>query len=162
DLTEVHSRVETTVRPTPRASLELAGGRHPVEANDDGADVPADVDDRMLARHRVPARVRVGHWSSHLIEYPDFGVPTYGQAGSSVRPGLPYVRSSIALAAPSGVKVLSTNGIVRPATARSSIVTMSSVNLRPLGNPARSPPRMPNRFGEPDGGMATLSRSRSD
>ena len=71
------------------------------------------------------------------------------------------VPSVTALAAPSGVNDGSTSGIVAPATARSSTVTTSSITLRPLGNPAASPPISPSTLGLDAGGMATLSRSMS-
>ena len=67
-----------------------------------------------------------------------------------------------AAAAPSGVNALSTRAEVTPAIARRSIVITSSMTRRPLGKPARSPPRRPRLLGLlVFGGIATLSRRRS-
>src|SRR5450755_1579819 len=52
--------------------------------------------------------------------------------------------------------------MVAPAMALNSMVATSSKTRRPLGNPARSPPRMPRELWPIDlGGTAMLSRSWS-
>src|SRR6187549_2694659 len=92
--------------------------------------------------------------------YPSSGVPTYGNV-DRYRPGSGAVPSARSDAAPSGVNDGSTSGIVAPATALSSIATMSSKTRRPLGKPAGSPATRPIGLGLVAGGTARLSRNRS-
>src|SRR4029077_7142130 len=134
------------------------GRRH---RHDERSDVVPDVEqDGALPGEGVLGRAHTAVVPGSVWKPPP-GFPRYGKV-PVVAVFVLVVPWEMAWTAPSGVNDGSTSGIVRPATARSSIVTTSSSTRRPFGKPAASPATRPRLFGLDDGGIARFSRSMSD
>src|SRR5580700_6315087 len=160
----VHAGVGSRLGLPGRADLDLGVEERCRHDHQQRSRPPTDVEDRRPAGSGSGGLdpVQLG------VSNPLSGMPRYGKWSMyrplpGTEPPLNWAdeKSLTAAAAPSGVKVVSTSGMVAPAMARISMVATSSNTRRPFGNPARSPPRMPFRLGDDAGGIAMLRRNRS-